>query len=77
MLHGKNLMVFHGIPKYELKIYIFFLFFKEIFSKMKNNGYYVTVIEDINSEKVVGSATLFIEYKFIHGGCLVLSILNI
>lgn len=39
---------------------------------MKNNGYYVTVIEDINSEKVVGSATLFIEYKFIHGGCLVL-----
>ena len=35
---------------------------------MKNtpNTYYVTVIEDTATNKVIGSATLFMEQKFIH-----------
>lgn len=39
---------------------------------MKTNGcYYVTVIEDLDTNRIAGSATLFTEYKFIHGGGLV------
>ncbi|XP_046909331.2 glucosamine 6-phosphate N-acetyltransferase [Dermatophagoides farinae] len=45
--------------------------FDEIFDKMKTNGcYYVTVIEDLDTNRIAGSATLFTEYKFIHGGGL-------
>ncbi|OTF82066.1 glucosamine 6-phosphate N-acetyltransferase-like protein, partial [Euroglyphus maynei] len=45
--------------------------FDEIFDKMKSNGcYYVTVIEDLHTNRIAGSATLFIEYKFIHNGGL-------
>lgn len=37
------------------------------FAKMKNaGGYYVIVIEDRNIGKIIGSATLVIEQKFIH-----------
>lgn len=39
---------------------------------MKNSGtYYVTVIEDTRTSQLIGSATLVIEYKFIHGCGLV------
>jgi glucosamine-phosphate N-acetyltransferase len=35
---------------------------------MKAKGdYYVTVIEDTRSNKIIGAATLVIERKFIHG----------
>lgn len=48
---------------------------EEIFDKMKTNGcYYVTVIEDLETNQIAGSATLFTEYKFIHGGGLVIII---
>lgn len=44
------------------------------FHKMKNSGtYYVTVIEDTRTSQLIGSATLVIEYKFIHGCGLVRS----
>lgn len=34
---------------------------------MRSSGsYYVTVIEDCNTNKVVGTATLFTEYKMVH-----------
>ncbi|XP_068981458.1 probable glucosamine 6-phosphate N-acetyltransferase [Bombus flavifrons] len=37
------------------------------FHMMKNTGsYYIIVIEDINTEKVVATATLVVEQKFIH-----------
>ncbi|XP_051161101.1 probable glucosamine 6-phosphate N-acetyltransferase isoform X2 [Leptopilina boulardi] len=37
------------------------------FAKMKNaGGYYVIVIEDRNIGKIIGSATLVVEQKFIH-----------
>jgi len=31
------------------------------------NTYYITVIEDLNSGEVIGSATLLMEQKIIHG----------
>jgi glucosamine-phosphate N-acetyltransferase len=35
---------------------------------MRASGdYYVTVIEDLRSNKIIGSATLVLEQKFIHG----------
>lgn len=35
---------------------------------MRASGdYYVTVIEDLRYNKIIGSATLVIERKFIHG----------
>jgi glucosamine-phosphate N-acetyltransferase len=35
---------------------------------MRASGdYYVTVIEDLRYNKIIGSATLYIEKKFIHG----------
>lgn len=38
------------------------------FHKMKYSGdYYVTVIEDTRMNQLIGSATLVIEHKFIHG----------
>lgn len=44
----------------------------EIFNHMKSSkSYYITVIEDVNSSLIVGTATLFTENKFIHGGSLV------
>lgn len=37
------------------------------FAEMRAKGdYYVTVIEDLRSNKIIGSATLVIERKFIH-----------
>ena len=44
------------------------LFFPERFNKMKasDDTYYVTVIEDVNSGAVIGSASLVKEQKFIH-----------
>lgn len=37
------------------------------FHMMKNTGsYYIIVIEDVNTEKVVATATLVVEQKFIH-----------
>ena len=37
------------------------------FHMMKNTGsYYIIVIEDANTEKVVATATLVVEQKFIH-----------
>lgn len=39
---------------------------------MKTNGcYYVTVIEDLNTSRVVCAATLFTELKFIHNTAIV------
>lgn len=38
---------------------------------MKRTGeYFITVIEDTRSEKLIGAATLLIEYKFIHNCAL-------
>ncbi len=31
------------------------------------NSYYVVVIEDITKEKIIGTATVFIEKKVLHG----------
>ena len=36
-----------------------------------SGGYYVIVIEDLNCKKVIGSATLVVEQKFIHNCALV------
>mgnify|MGYP006952276524 FL=1 len=30
------------------------------------NTYFVTVIEDLNTNKIIGAATLVVEHKFIH-----------
>lgn len=39
---------------------------------MKNTGsYYIIVIEDVNTEKVVATATLVVEQKFIHNCAVV------
>lgn len=41
--------------------------FNERFSLMKQSGgYYVTVIEDTRSQKIIGAATLTTEQKFVH-----------
>lgn len=43
------------------------ILFPERFTQMKQSGgYYVTVIEDTRSSKIIGAATLTIEQKFIH-----------
>jgi hypothetical protein len=42
----------------------------------KSGGYYVIVAEDLNSEKIIGSATLVIEQKFIHN-CGLVCIFNL
>uniref|UniRef100_A0A914BWD7 Glucosamine 6-phosphate N-acetyltransferase n=1 Tax=Acrobeloides nanus TaxID=290746 RepID=A0A914BWD7_9BILA len=40
---------------------------KKTFDRMCNSGmYYVVVIEEINTHKIVGNSTLFLEQKFIH-----------
>ncbi|CAG2112916.1 unnamed protein product [Medioppia subpectinata] len=45
--------------------------FNERFKQMKNNGnYYVTVVEDVTTSRVICSATLFTEYKFIHNAAM-------
>lgn len=45
---------------------------------MKNTGsYYTIVIEDISTEKVISSATLVVEQKFIHNCALVCFLLYI
>ncbi|RUS70368.1 hypothetical protein EGW08_021870 [Elysia chlorotica] len=43
--------------------------FEDRFNKMKacDDTYYITVIEDLTSKQVIGSATLVKEQKFIHG----------
>ena len=35
--------------------------------KSRPGTYYVTVLEDVNTGKIVGAATLVLELKFIHG----------
>lgn len=35
------------------------------------DGYYVVIVEDLDSGKVIGSATLVVEQKFIHNCGLV------
>lgn len=43
--------------------------FVDIFDSMKtNHSYYVVIVEDLESNKIVGTATLIIEQKFIHNG---------
>uniref|UniRef100_A0A146MBL6 Glucosamine 6-phosphate N-acetyltransferase n=1 Tax=Lygus hesperus TaxID=30085 RepID=A0A146MBL6_LYGHE len=46
--------------------------FQETFKKMKSceNTYYITVIEDTNTGKVIGSGTLLVEQKIIHSCAL-------
>jgi glucosamine-phosphate N-acetyltransferase len=46
--------------------------FEQRFDEMKNNpgSYYIIVVEDIAESKIVCSATLLIERKFIHGASL-------
>lgn len=42
--------------------------FTDRFAEMRANGdYYITVIEDTRYNKIIGSASLVIERKFIHG----------
>ena len=35
--------------------------------KSRPGTYFVTVLEDVNTGKIVGAATLVLELKFIHG----------
>lgn len=43
------------------------------FFKMKSaGGHYVVVVEDLDVGKVIGSATLVVEQKFIHNCALVI-----
>lgn len=43
--------------------------FVDIFESMKaNRAYYIIIVEDLESNKIVGTATLMIEQKFIHNG---------
>ncbi|CAG2168282.1 unnamed protein product [Oppiella nova] len=45
--------------------------FQERFHQMKSNGnYYITVVEDVDTSRVICSATLFTEYKFIHSAAM-------
>lgn len=46
--------------------------FVETFQKLKSHkdSYYITVIEDTTIQQIIGSATLFIEQKFIHSCAL-------
>jgi len=45
--------------------------FKERFNQMKANGcYYITVVEDLNTGRVICAATLFTEFKFIHSAAI-------
>jgi hypothetical protein len=37
----------------------------------RTGNYYVTVIEDVTSSRIVATATLFTEYKFIHEAAIV------
>lgn len=39
--------------------------------KKCKNGYYITIIEDLSTNQIIGSATLAIEKKFIHSAGLV------
>lgn len=48
--------------------FVFILKYLDRFAQMRAAGdYYITVIEDTRSNKIIGSATLVIESKFIHG----------
>lgn len=41
--------------------------FEQRFSTMKNSeSYFIVVLEDVNSSKIVGAATLVVELKYIH-----------
>ncbi|XP_015931082.1 probable glucosamine 6-phosphate N-acetyltransferase [Parasteatoda tepidariorum] len=46
--------------------------FKETFQEMKSakNRYFITVIEDLTTNQIIGTATLFVERKFIHSAGL-------
>lgn len=47
-------------------------FLLDQFTKMKDaKTYYIIVIEDLNTKKVIASTTLFLEFKFIHGCSMV------
>ena len=45
----------------------------ERFMEMKSckNSYYIVVIEDVSTKKIVGSGTLAVELKYIHRAALV------
>ena len=52
-----------------LKIFLQgFILFSGRFIQMKNcpGTYYVTVIEDLDTNRIIGAASLIVEYKFIH-----------
>lgn len=42
------------------------MFLDQFRNMQRSSGYYVTVIEDTRSEKIIGSSTLITEFKFIH-----------
>ncbi|CAB3409667.1 unnamed protein product [Caenorhabditis bovis] len=42
-------------------------FMKRFESMQKANSYYIVVIEDIELSQIIATATLLIEFKFIHG----------
>lgn len=60
-----NLLVF------QTKIYPFY--FQDRFQSMVRcpNTYYITVVEDVTTGQIVGSASLVLEQKFIHKCALV------
>lgn len=66
MFQGKIVLYFFNSTK------LVFIFLIEQFRKMKaSKTYFVTVIEDLNTNQVVGTATLFLEYKILHDCALV------
>lgn len=51
----------------KIAISFYLLFFSDQFWRMQRSGdYYVTVIEDGRSNRIIGSSTLITECKFIH-----------
>lgn len=45
-------------------------FICQFHNMLASGGYYVTVIEDLRNNKIIGAATLVTEYKFIHNCAL-------
>lgn len=52
-------------------IFLFSHYLDRFYSMKSAGGYYVVVIEDTNSGKVIACATLVVEQKFIHNCSLV------
>lgn len=52
-------------------IYLIYIILDRFYGMKNSGGYYVIVVEDLNCGKVVGSATLVVEQKFIHSCGLV------